>query len=64
MSTKLENKKFSVYILETLDENDGYVHWSKGLTMYIEKDGVIMKLNSDEIKQLVKALPRTIGGTY
>ena len=65
MSTELENKKFSVYTLEEIDVNGPtWVHWSHGLTMYIEKDGVVMKLNSDEIEQLVKSLPRTIGGTY
>jgi hypothetical protein len=32
--------------------------------MYITKDGVTMKLNSEEIQQLVKALPETVGGTY
>jgi hypothetical protein len=32
--------------------------------MYIVKDGVTMKLNSDEVNTLVKALPSTVGGTY
>jgi hypothetical protein len=41
-----------------------YTHWSEGLTMYITKDNVTMKLNSDEIEILVKSLPRTIGGSY
>jgi len=41
-----------------------YTHWSNGITMYIEKDGVKMELNGDEVKQLVKSLPRTVGGKY
>ncbi len=57
---------FSVYSLEVMDDktNTYYSHWSEGLTMYITKDGVTMKLESEEIQQLVKALPRTVGGTY
>ena len=64
-NTKLE-KNFSVYSLTTVNEGTDsyYTHWSEGLTMYITKDGVTMTLNSDEVKELVKALPRTIGGSY
>jgi len=56
---------FSVHTYSIIDE-DGpvYVHWSEGLKMIIVKDGVTLKLNSEEIKQLVKALPRTLGGSY
>jgi hypothetical protein len=54
---------FQVYTLTTIDE-PGYTHWSKGLTMYITKDGVTMKLDENEIQQLVKALPNTMGGIY
>jgi sulfur transfer complex TusBCD TusB component (DsrH family) len=54
---------FQVYALTTIDEL-GYTHWSKGLTIYIIKDGVTMKLDENEIQQLVKALPNTMGGTY
>jgi hypothetical protein len=58
------NKKdFQVYALTTVSA-PGYTHWSEGLTMYIVKDGVTMKLNSDEVNTLVKALPSTVGGTY
>jgi hypothetical protein len=32
--------------------------------MCISKDGIDIILNSEEIEQLVKALPRTIGGSY
>lgn len=42
----------------------GYCHWSDGLNMVIVKDGVTLKLNSEEIQQIVASLPRTIGGTY
>ena len=41
-----------------------YTHWSKGLKMVIEKDGVVMKLEGKEIEDIVKSLPRTIGGKY
>jgi hypothetical protein len=41
-----------------------YTHWSDGLKMIIIKNGVTMRLNSEEIEQLVKALPRTVGGSY
>lgn len=56
---------FSVFTT-TIIEDDGpaYVHWSEGLKMYITKDGVTIKLNPEEIKQLVKSLPQTVGGTY
>jgi len=42
----------------------GYCHWSKGLKMVIEKDGVVMKLEGKEIEKIVRSLPRTVGGTY
>jgi hypothetical protein len=63
----MDNNKndFQVYALEVVDKDTtGYVHWSEGLTVYIVKDGVTMKLNSEEIKQVVKALPETVGGRY
>jgi hypothetical protein len=63
----MDNNKndFQVYALEVVDKDTrGYVHWAEGLTLYIIKDGVTMKLNSEEIKQVVKALPETVGGRY
>ena len=60
-----KQKDFEVLCLETRNQEDKmYTHWSKGLTMYIVKDGVTVRLNSEEIQQLVKSLPRTIGGNY
>lgn len=41
-----------------------YCHWSEGLKMVIEKDGVVIKLDGEEIKKLVGSLPRTFGGVY
>lgn len=41
-----------------------YCHWSEGLNMVIEKDGISIKLNGEELKQLVASLPRTMGGSY
>jgi hypothetical protein len=61
MDTKTND--FKVYAVTTISES-GYTHWADGLTMYIAKNGVTMKLNSEEVEQLVKALPQTIGGTY
>ena len=53
---------FKVY---TINKNtDKWSHWSEGLEMYIEKDGVSIRLNSEELQQLVKTLPRTFGGSY
>ena len=46
------------------DSTPKYCHWSEGLKMVISKNGVTIKLNSDEIQELVKSLPRTIGGSY
>ena len=63
----MDNNKndFQVCPLEVVDKDTtGYVHWAEGLTLYIIKDGVTMKLNSEEIKLVVKALPETVGGRY
>jgi hypothetical protein len=62
----MDNKNdFQVYALEVVDKDTtGYVHWSEGLTLYIVKDGVTMKLNSEEIQQVAKALPETVGGKW
>lgn len=59
------SKRFSVHTYEIINKDSPmYAHWSKGLKMIIIKDGVKLKLNSEEIEQLVKALPRTVGGAY
>jgi hypothetical protein len=55
---------FNVATYSLLDEDVKYCHWSEGLNMIIEKNGVTIKLNSEEIQQIVKSLPRTIGGRY
>jgi hypothetical protein len=62
----MDNKNdFQVYALEVVDKDTtGYVHWSEGLTLYIVKNGVTMKLNSEEIQQVAKALPETVGGKW
>lgn len=62
---KLTDSKFNVYtITNPTQTNNEYSHWSDGLKMYIQKDGKTITLNSDEIIELVKSLPRTIGGRY
>lgn len=55
---------FNVATYSMLDKDVKYCHWSEGLNMIIEKNGVTIKLDSEEIQQIVKALPRTIGGCY
>jgi len=63
----MDNNKndFQVYALEVVDtDTTGYVHWAEGLTLYIVKNGVTMKLNSEEIQQVTKALPETVGGKW
>jgi hypothetical protein len=62
----MDNKNdFQVYALEVVDKDTtGYVHWAEGLTLYIVKNGVTMKLNSEEIQQVAKALPETVGGKW
>lgn len=52
------------YSIDKGDNKLAYVHWSEGLNMVITKDGVTIILNSDEIQQVVKCLPRTIDETY
>ena len=64
----MENVKtssdFDVISYSLVDENTQYCHWAKGLNMIIKKNGVTIKLNSEEIQKLVKSLPKTLGGTY
>lgn len=55
---------FASFSDDDLHKNGGYRHWSEKLNMVIKKDGVSITLNEKEIKELVKALPRTIGGRY
>ena len=55
---------FNVATYSLLDKDDKYHHWSEGLNMIIEKNGITIKLNSEEIQQIVKSLPRTVGGRY
>ena len=38
-------------------------HWSDGLSVTITKDGVEIKLEGEELSQLIKLLPRTFGGS-
>lgn len=55
---------FNVVTYSLLDRDVKYRHWSEGLNMIIEKNGVTIKLNSEEIQQIVKSLPRTVDGRY
>jgi len=60
----MSKSNFSVVSYSLLDKDENWSHWSKGLNIIIEKDGVTLTLNSEEIQQLVKTLPRTFGGKY
>lgn len=61
----IEKNKFSVYTYSySLLSDEKSTHWSDGLKMRIQKDGVTINLESEEIEALVKSLPRTFGGTY
>lgn len=61
----LDEVSFSVGTYSIINKNTPkYCHWSEGLKMVIIKNGITIKLNSDEIQELVKSLPRTIGGSY
>lgn len=62
----LNEGSFSVhsYSMTDMDDADKWVHWSKGLKMVIKKNGTTIKLEEDEIQQLVKCLPRTFGMSY
>ena len=65
LSQDAVNGSFNVFCLKSYTKNSPkYSHWSEGLEMFIEKDGVNIKLNSEEIQKIVKSLPRTIGGSY
>lgn len=60
-----DSKRFSVQTYTTSTEvTQMYTHWGDKLNMIIVKDGVVLKLNSEEIQQLVKTLPPTVGGSY
>jgi hypothetical protein len=53
-------KEFSVFMIQSLDKEDcksngGFHHPTYKATMFITKEGVSIKLTSDEIKQVVKA---------
>lgn len=61
-SEKKDN--FSVYTTIVHSTDKEYVPWYLGVTMYIKKDGVTLALNEKEVRELVKALPRPIGGRY
>lgn len=55
---------FRACSVESVDDSPMYRHWSDGLTLYIEKEGVCIQLNSAEVQALIRALPPTISGEY
>ena len=59
------SESFNVGTYTIIDENTKmYSHWADGLKMVIEKNGISIKLDENEIQDIVKSLPRTIGGKY
>ena len=57
-----EGYSFSVARYSIINEKP--CHWSNGLSVTIEKNGVTITLNGEEMKQVINTLPRTIGGSY
>lgn len=57
------NLKVGTYTLHKKGDSS-YSHWSEGLKMVIEKNGVVIKLEGEEIKKVIGSLPRTFGGSY
>ena len=55
--------KVGTYTIDT-GNMPTYCHWSEGLNMVMEKDGVVMVLEGDDIKKVIESLPGTFGGTY
>lgn len=55
---------FNVLTYAAAEEGSMYTHWSENLKMVIQKNGVTIELDEEEIKQLVKSLPRTVSGSY
>ena len=56
-----EKEKFNVFTLTSIDDKNKHCD---DLTMVIIKDGVKVKLNSEEIHQVINSIPRTFGGIY
>jgi len=61
-STEIQ-KDFNVYSIQQKQE-ELYTYWYEGLTVVIEKNGVEMVLTGEEMRQVIKVLPKTFGGRY
>jgi hypothetical protein len=63
---KITEEKFNVICYAKHDPNNTelYTHWAKDLTMLISKNGQTVKLNEEEIQEVVKCLPKTVDGKY
>ena len=61
-----DKEKFHVCCIEesTEEEINKPRHWADNLEMEITKGECTIKLNSEEIQQIVKSLPNTFGGIY
>lgn len=64
MDNKQSNFSVSCYYTFDTEDKNYYSNWYEGCKMIIQKDNITIRLNEDEIKQIVESLPRTIGGSY
>lgn len=55
---------FDMYLVEDLEVETTYNHCSKGLSLFINKNGVSIQLNQNELRQLIDLLSQTVGGSY
>lgn len=55
---------FNVATYSILNKDVTWCHWAEGLKMIISKNGINIVLDSEEIQQIVKSLPKTFGGKY
>lgn len=64
--TSTGKQRLFIYGYATFDVNDERIYkpWYEGYVLHIEKDGVVVKLEGLEAFELVKALPRTVGGSF
>lgn len=62
----MSGKDFSVWSMYSIDPNKilRFEHWAEGLTVYIRKGDKEIAINGDEMKRVIKSLPKTFGGTY
>jgi len=53
-----------IYVCTVNDDDTLYPHWAEGTKCFIAKDDIEITLDSEELQDLVRQLPRTISGKY